>query len=137
MQLATFIRFLISGGVAAAANIGARVLFSQFVSYSVAIVAAYVVGLVTGYTLMKCLVFDSGGRGSVAEYGRYFMVNMAALGQVWLLSVAFKDHVFPAVGFSFHAETVAHAIGVLSPMVTSYFLHKKYTFGARRRAQPR
>ncbi|WP_321340451.1 GtrA family protein [Breoghania sp.] len=130
MQLATFLRFLMSGGVAAAANIGARVLFSQFVSYSLAIVGAYVVGLVTGYTLMKCLVFESEGRGSVGEYGRYFMVNMAALAQVWLLSMGLKDHVFPALGFTFHAETVAHAIGVVSPIVTSYFLHKKYTFGA-------
>ena len=88
-------------------------------------------GLVTGYTLMKFLVFESSGRVSVAEYFRYFLVNMAALGQVWALSVLFKDHVLPAVGYHFHADTVAHTVGVLSPIVTSYLLHKKYTFSSR------
>ena len=131
MQVAPFIRFILSGGAAALANIGARILFSLFAGYSVSIVLAYIVGLVTGYTLMKLLVFESSGRASVGEYFRYFMVNMAALGQVWLLSILLKDYAFPAVGYQFHAETAAHAIGVLSPIVTSYMLHKKYTFAAR------
>jgi putative flippase GtrA len=36
---------------------------------------------------------------------------------------------FPAVGFTWHAETVAHVTGVVSPAVTSYLLHSSYTFG--------
>ncbi|MEI2387760.1 GtrA family protein [Breoghania sp. JC706] len=131
MQVGVFVRFVLSGGIAAAANVGARILFSTFASYSVSIVLAYVVGLVTGYTLMKFLVFESSGRVSLAEYLRYFLVNMAALGQVWGLSILFKDHVLPAVGYHFHADTVAHTIGVLSPILTSYVLHKKYTFSSR------
>jgi putative flippase GtrA len=36
--------------------------------------------------------------------------------------------VFPAIGFFWHAEDIAHFIGLSVPAVTSYFGHKHYTF---------
>jgi hypothetical protein len=69
-------------------------------------------------------------------YGRFFVVNLAALAQVWLISVALYRLIFPMIGFEWHAELVAHSVGVLSPVVTSYYAHKHYSFKSSS-AEPR
>ena len=46
---------------------------------------------------------------------------------------AWRGLIFPAVGFTWHGETVAHVIGVLVPVVTSYLGHKHFSFAAPRR----
>lgn len=123
-----FVRFAFSGGVAAAANVLSRIALSQAMDYTIAIVVAYLIGMTTAYVLMKLFVFDRSGRGVTHEYFRFGLVNLVALAQVWLVSVALARLVFPASGFEFHADTIAHVIGVLSPVATSYFMHKYFTF---------
>ena len=39
---------------------------------------------------------------------------------------------FPAVGFDWLAEDIAHLIGVAIPAVTSYFGHRHFSFSSRR-----
>ena len=63
-----------------------------------------------------------------AQYVRFTIVNLFALLQVWLLSVGLANWLFPKLGFTWHAELIAHTIGVLSPVVTSYYGHKLFTF---------
>lgn len=124
-----FVRFAVSGGIAAAANILSRIALSTIMDYTPAIVLAYLIGMSTAYVLMKIFVFEKSGRTVGHEYIRFGLVNFVAFAQVWLVSVGLVRFVVPLVGFNFHAETAAHVIGVLSPIVTSYFLHKYFTFG--------
>nr|WP_245307294.1 GtrA family protein [Rhizobium altiplani] len=124
-----FVRFALSGGVAAAINILSRMALSQVTTYSVAIVCAYVVGMTTAFVLMKLYVFEKSARHAGSEYLRFAGVNVIALVQVWAVSLILARNVFPLINFHFHAETIAHVIGVLSPIATSYFLHKYFTFG--------
>lgn len=124
-----FLRFLASGGIAAGVNVLARILFSQVMAYEIAVVLAYLVGMLTAYVLMRLFVFEASGRGAGSELWRFAVVNAVALVQVWLVSVGLARWLFPAVGYSFHADTVAHVIGVLSPVLTSYLGHKRYSFG--------
>lgn len=123
-----FLRFVISGGIAAAVNILSRVALSQIMSYGSAIVIAYVIGMTTAYVLMKLFVFDVSGKTVTQEYVRFILVNLVSLAQVWLVSVGLADWLFPAIEFHWHAETIAHIIGVISPVVTSYTAHKYFTF---------
>lgn len=127
-----FIRFALSGGFAAAVNILSRMALSQVTNYSAAIVIAYLLGMTTAYVLMKLFVFEQSGRSVQNEYIRFGLVNLVALVQVWAVSLALARFVFPWLGFDFHAETVAHVIGVLSPIATSYFMHKYFTFAGVR-----
>jgi putative flippase GtrA len=126
-----FLRFAVSGGIAAGANIAARIGFSEVMAYEWAVVLAYLVGMATAYGLMRVFVFERSGRSTAHEFGRFAVVNAVALVQVWLVSVGLARWLFPAVGFSWHADTVAHVIGVLSPIGTSYLGHKLFTFGRR------
>jgi putative flippase GtrA len=111
-----FIAFVVAGGIAAAANIGSRIVFSPVMGYEIAILLAYLCGMTVAYLLNKTFVFAASGRGIASEYVR-FSVGLARL-------------IFPAVGFAWHGETAAHVIGVLVPVVTSYLGHKHFSFAA-------
>lgn len=131
VEIGEFGRFLLTGGVAAGVNVASRWLFSHAVSYEVAIVLAYLVGMATAYLLSRAFVFARSGRTVADEAARFALVNVVALAQVWLVSVGLARLVFPAVGFVWHAEDIAHLVGVAIPAVTSYFGHRHFSFSRR------
>ena len=114
-----FWRFLAAGGVAAAANFGSRFLFSLWVRYEWAIVFAYLVGMIVAFLLMRCFVFDAGGRPPARQAAIFVAVNLFALLQTLLVSIALARWV---------SEAIAHLVGVMVPVVTSYFGHRLLTF---------
>lgn len=124
-----FIRFVAAGGTAAVANIASRWLLSFVMSFEIAIVIAYLIGMLVAFVLTKLFVFEPSNRHTGSEMVRFTIINLIALAQVWLVSVGLADWVFPAIGLRWHAETIAHVIGVASPIATSYIGHKRYTFG--------
>jgi putative flippase GtrA len=126
-----FALFLFAGGTAALVNIVSRIAFNWLMPYEVAIVVAYLCGMTTAYLLNKHFVFAASGRGVAAEYTRFALVNLAAVIQVWIVSVGLARFVFPAIGFAWHADTVAHVIGVAVPVFTSYVGHKRFSFAAK------
>ena len=123
-----FSRFVFAGGVAAVVNIMARIALSQVMSYGLAIIIAYLIGMSTAYVLMRIFVFERSGKSVAHEYVRFGLVNIFALMQVWIVSEGLVQWLFPTIGFDWHAETVAHTIGVLSPVAASYFGHRFFTF---------
>jgi putative flippase GtrA len=125
---ARFARFLITGGIAAAVNIASRLVFSQFLSYGLAILAAYVCGMITAWLLARWLVFERSQSHWGRELARFALVNVAGAAQVWLVSEALVRFLFPGIGFTFHADLFAHIVGVASPVLTSYVAHRKFTF---------
>jgi putative flippase GtrA len=123
-----FLRFLLTGGFAAATNLAARGLLNLLISFEVAVVLAYLIGMVTAYILARIFVFKSSGRSVASEFKRFAVVNFFALALVWSISVLLARVVFPFAGFTWHAEDVAHLAGVLAPAIVSYFGHRAYTF---------
>ena len=124
-----FFRFLLAGGIAAAVNIVSRLLLSAVVRFDVAVAAAYLVGMATAFILNRQFVFDRSDRRVHSEVMRFILVNLAALVQVWIVSVGLAEWLFPRIGLVWHAELIAHVIGVLSPVAASYLGHKYFTFG--------
>jgi putative flippase GtrA len=59
---------------------------------------------------------------------KFVAVNLLALLQTLLISVALVRWLFPQWGVVNHPEAWAHLIGVLTPVVSSYFCHKFLTF---------
>ena len=123
-----FTRFLLVGGIAAAVNILSRIALSLAMSYGPAIVVAYVCGMTTAYILNKLFVFAPSGRAVHDEYLRFTIVNLVALAQVWIVSVGLTYFILPVIGFTWHAETVAHIVGVIIPTFTSYLGHRYFSF---------
>ena len=129
--LGEFGRFLVTGGIAAGANVLSRWLLNFVMPFEWAVVVAYLVGMTTAYVLSKLFVFSRSGRSVGDEFFRFALVNVVALVQVWLVSVGLARYLFPAIGFTWHAEDVAHLIGVVIPAVTSYLGHRHFSFAAR------
>lgn len=123
-----FIKFLISGGIAAFLNWSSRFLFSEWMPFEYAVVAAYFVGLTTGFILMRNFAF-SAKQGAVFRQISYFIfINLLGLAQTLLISIALLIWTAPLIQDIKNREAFAHLGGVLFPVITSYFGHKFFTF---------
>lgn len=120
--------FLATGGTAAVVNFGSRIAYNQWVSFSVAIVLAYLTGMVTAFVLARWLVFQQ----SQQSFGRsallFAVVNVLAVLQTWLVSMGLVIYALPHMGLTRWVAETAHAVGVVVPVFTSYLGHKHFTF---------
>jgi putative flippase GtrA len=123
-----FWRFLAAGAVAAAANYGSRFLFSRWVRYEWAIVLAYLVGMITAFLLMRGYVFNASARPAGRQAVIFTAVNLVALLQTLLVSVALVRWILPSMRVAAHTEAIAHLAGILVPVATSYVGHRLLTF---------
>ena len=121
-------RFLVAGGIAAGANFGSRFVFSIFFSYSVAIFFAYLVGMLVAFLLMRAHVFEARLGPLGPQVTKFVGVNVLAVLQTWAISLLLARWLLPSVGIQDQAEALGHLVGVLVPVVTSYFGHKLITF---------
>lgn len=124
-----FFLFLLCGGIAALANIYSRVLFNNYLSYKVSIVLAYFIGLLVAFVLFKFIVFKKSKLHNVnKEIVKFIIVNVLALIQTFVVSLVFADYIFVWCNLSYHRYDIAHIIGVVTPVVTSYIFHSLFTF---------
>jgi putative flippase GtrA len=123
-----FLRFLVAGGIAAAVNVGSRVVYDRWTSYSVAIVLAYVTGMITAFLIARAFVFP-GGKNSTARSATFFViVNALAVLQTWSISLVLAGYVLPGIGVRRFVPEIAHMVGVAVPVFTSYVGHKQWSF---------
>ena len=123
-----FLGFLATGSIAAAVNVGSRVLYSHWLSFSPAVVLAYVTGMITAFVLARLFVFQSSTR-KLNEAALYFiLVNMFAVLQTWAISMLLLYYVLPRIGVTSNADIIAHTCGVVVPVFTSYLGHKHFSF---------
>ena len=96
-----FVMFLVTGGLAAAVNFGSRILYNQWMGFSAAIVLAYITGMITAFVLARIFVFQDS---------------------------QLADHVLPSLGVQRFVHEIAHAVGVVVPVFSSYLGHKHLSF---------
>lgn len=123
-----FLRFVIVGAVAAAANIGSRVVFDHWMAFVPAIVMAFFIGLSTAFILNRSWVFIKSGKHWLNEAAWFAVVNLLGLAQTIAISWVLAKHALPAIGLTVFVDVMAHSVGVIVPIVTSYLGHKHITF---------
>lgn len=123
-----FLTFLLTGGTAAAVNFGSRVIYNLWMSFSTAVILAYITGMITAFILSKLFVFlDS--QQSVHKSAMFFvLVNLVAVLQTFLISMGLAYYVLPKLGVTTLVPEIAHAIGVVVPVFSSYLGHKRWSF---------
>lgn len=123
-----FLTFLITGGTAAAVNFGSRILYSQWLSFSTAVILAYITGMITAFVLARLLVFKDTDQPLHRSAMFFVLVNIVAALQTWGISVGLAYYVLPKMGIDRFADEIAHAVGVAVPVFTSYWGHKRWSF---------
>ncbi|WP_448141936.1 GtrA family protein [Stenotrophomonas bentonitica] len=126
-----FLLFLVAGGIAAGVNFGSRIVLSHWLHYVPAIVIAYCLGMVTAFVLNRQFVFEKSSSGVHRQAGWFILVNVAAVLQTIAISLLLARWLLPALSIDFHNDTLAHAVGVAVPVVTSYLGHKHLSFRRR------
>jgi putative flippase GtrA len=120
--------FIVTSGIAALANFGSRAAFSLFAPYALAIVAAFVVGLSTAFVLNRRYVFVDGSGSVAQQFMRFTAVNLFGLVQTLAISLLLVEVALPAIGWTWYPHEIAHAIGIATPIITSFFGHKYFSF---------
>jgi putative flippase GtrA len=123
-----FAAFLLTGGIAAAVNLGSRVLYSQWLAFSPAVLLAYLNGMVTAFILARLFVFRDSTQAVPRAAAIFVLVNLVAVLQTWAISVAMLRYAVPALGITRFGPEIAHAAGVAVPVFTSYLGHKHWSF---------
>lgn len=123
-----FLVFLVTGGTAAAVNFGSRIVYNQWMAFSPAVVCAYITGMITAFVLAKLFVFKDSRQSMHRAAGFFVLVNLVAVAQTWLISVGLLRYVLPQFGVTHFAPEIAHAVGVVVPVFTSYLGHKHFSF---------
>ncbi len=123
-----FLRFLFTGGLAAALNFGSRMVFNQWLSYSWAVVCAYLVGMCTAFLLARAFVFAPSQHSLQRSAAIFAVVNVFAIAQTWLISMGLAYYLLPALGLRHYVFETAHAVGIVVPVFSSYLGHKKWSF---------
>lgn len=123
-----FVVFLLTGGTAALVNFVTRILYNQWMGFSAAVVVAYVTGMITAYVLARLFVF----RGSTQTLQRsmvfFTLVNVLAIVQTWAVSLLMAYTILPTLGVSQFRLEIAHAVGIVIPVFTSFLGHKYWSF---------
>ena len=123
-----FFKFVLAGGIAAAANLFSRMVFGLFLNYPTSIVLAFFVGLSTGYLLFRLFVFARGENSIYQQLGYFIVINAFAMIFILIISLFFYYSVFSSMKNIFLGETMAHFIGIAATTLTSYVGHKYLTF---------
>ena len=127
-RAASVVGYLVSGGVAAAANFGSRFVFSRWMPYEAAVVAAYGVGMVTAFVLMRRFAFRSATTSTRSQVLGFGLVNLAAVLQTVAVSSLLDRVLLPALAVPGDHEAISHAVGVIVPVFTSWFGHRHLSF---------
>ncbi len=127
--------FLLVGGTAAATQWLVRFPLSMVMPYAAAVVCAYAVGMGIAFELNRRFVFPAGADARHRQFVRFFLVNILSFATVWVVSVGLGAYLFPRFMAPSLAEALGHGLGVLSPALASYFLHKHFTFRVEAQAK--
>ncbi len=123
-----FLGFLIAGGIAATVNFLSRIYFNQFYSFSVSVVFAYLLGMLTAFILARVFVFNKSSQSIGRSVVIFSLVNVLALTQTWLISMGLNYYVLPRLGVERFVPEISSAIGIIFPVFTSYLGHKYWSF---------
>ncbi len=84
--------------------------------------------MITAFVLARVFVFTGSGQQLQRPALRFVLVNVIAIAQTWIISMALFYWALPALGIEWFAAEVAHAVGVMVPVFTSYLGHKYWSF---------
>ena len=123
-----FLLFILTGGFAALVNVVSRIGLSIFFKFEVAILIAYLIGMITAYFLAKKYVFFNIRKSTKKSFAAFSLVNLIAVIQTWLVSVGLRIWLLQIISSMGLVDLISHGFGVIVPIFTSFYGHKYFSF---------
>lgn len=80
------------------------------------------------FVLNRRFVFKKAGNALHEQAFWFVTVNILAILQTIAISLLLARWFFPLIGLNFYPEAIAHAVGVATPIFTSFIGHKHLSF---------
>lgn len=128
----TFVYFIAVASASVLTNVVTRMVLSNYLRFEIAVIASHLVGMFVAYYGMKVFVFDRSGRTTQSELMRFAAVNVISATQTWLISVVLLRVVFKLAHVQTGAELFAHLIGLASTSISSFLMHKHFSFQGKK-----
>lgn len=127
-RLPRFLRFLSCGGLAAGLNWTSRFGWSLLLPFGLAVIAAYLTGMLAAFLLFRAYVFDDSDGPVGPQVRGFVLVNLLGMAATWALANLLVYWLLPAAGLGWHVEAIGHGVAIVAPAVTSWFGHRFLTF---------
>lgn len=125
-----FLLFLFVGTTAASLNWIVRLALSIWMSFPVAVLLAYVIGMATAFELNRRFVFPVSPRPVFKQAKVFILVNLAFLPVVWGISILLKD-LLGEIGIMKFSEGIAHGLALTIPVLINFLIYKFIAFGGK------
>lgn len=112
--------------MAAALNFGSRFIYSAFLPFEISVVLAYFTGMVLAFILFSTKVFKTSKSKISSQILKFTLVNILGAFQTLLISSLLVHTLFSQS--SQLDEALAHIIAMSFVTVTSFYLHRYFTF---------
>ena len=122
-----FFRFLLVGGLAAILHWCARLILSNWLPFSWAVVFAYAVGMSVAFTLNIVFVFPNSPKSKIKQARDFALVNISFFPVVWAVSVLINNGLL-ASGMLKYTQEVSHAVAVILPTFLTFLIYKLFAF---------
>jgi len=122
-----FIKFIGVGATAALLHWLARIILSQSMPFSWAVVWAYGVGMFIAFVLNAIFVFPNSDKATLSQMRDFVLVNLAFFPVVWALSLSFKKGL-EYLGLTVYSEAIAHGLAISVPMLATFLIYKFFAF---------
>ena len=122
-----FILFVVAGGIAALGNFCSRIVINQWLDFNISVVIAYCIGMFIAYTLSRIFVFTERKTSVLSSSVKFVLVNVVAVIQTYFISVYLNMFLQAHIDWSY-TEEIAHAVGIVVPVITSFIGHKYFSF---------
>ena len=84
--------------------------------------------MTTAFLLNRLYVFPDAGNRVHHQIFWFTVVNLFAVAQTLLVSLFLADYLLPGAGWTWHAKEIAHAVGIVVPIFSSFVGHKRLSF---------
>lgn len=125
-----FLLFLFVGATAASLNWTVRLALSIWMSFPVAVLLAYIVGMATAFELNRRFVFPVSPRPVLKQARVFISVNLAFLPIVWGVSILLKN-LLDEIGIMEFSEGIAHGLALTIPVLITFLIYKFIAFGSK------
>lgn len=125
------VRFLFCGGFAAAVNWVARIALSEAMSFEMAVVVAYAIGMAVGFVLYRTIVWPDHGTGLRQQVTGFLVVNAISAVIVFATTMIVRFGLHAVTDATDVADAAAHAAGIAIGAGANFVGHRAVTFRAK------